>query len=310
MSRHAGEPDGHNRVDEPSHYLPDGEARRRGTCAVPDLQTFSLVLKVVTPILAGSVLEALDLSAQISAELQAWTQLLAPLVSQGTDIFSGRLVMVDDDTMSFLWATATQADARVRLDPETRTVVQGAVWLEESLPPETLLIGLRVPNTAGDQGPRCLRTRYWHLLSRRKRSYNWVEKPAPTAVAAAESVGAHVRSSGFGPLTGPPCGGRGTVRIARIADLTRLGRRQTVAHGRCNLWRRSSGRPSGSCARQMCRRRPRLAPNRCRSKRVVAVAGQRPGSRNTSGPRASGRRQPPAYTGRARPGRARGKVDL
>jgi CRISPR-associated protein Cmr4 len=41
-----------------------------------------------------------------------------------------------------LMETATQLDARVRLDPTTRTVAQGALWLEESLPPESLLVGL------------------------------------------------------------------------------------------------------------------------------------------------------------------------
>ena len=54
----------------------------------------------------------------------------------------GTIAIVDDDTMAFLWETATQVDARVRLDEETRTVAKGALWLEESLPPETLLIGL------------------------------------------------------------------------------------------------------------------------------------------------------------------------
>jgi CRISPR-associated protein Cmr4 len=33
-------------------------------------------------------------------------------------------------------------DQRVRLDEQTRTVDTGALWLEESLPAETILIGL------------------------------------------------------------------------------------------------------------------------------------------------------------------------
>jgi len=88
------------------------------------------------------LLEDLDLPVQHAAEVEEWAQRLAARVSPGTDIFSGRFVIVDDDTMTFLWETATQIDARVRLDPETRTVADGALWLEESLPPETVLIGL------------------------------------------------------------------------------------------------------------------------------------------------------------------------
>jgi CRISPR-associated protein Cmr4 len=95
-------------------------------------------------------LEDLDLSVAEAGEATAWAQRLAPLVSPGADIFTKRFAIVDDDTMTFLWETATQVDSRVRLDEETRTVARRALWLEESLPPETLLIGL----LAADQSRR------------------------------------------------------------------------------------------------------------------------------------------------------------
>ena len=56
--------------------------------------------------------------------------------------FTKRFVIVDDETMAFLWETATQTDTRVRIHPETRSVAKGMLWIEESLPPETLLIGI------------------------------------------------------------------------------------------------------------------------------------------------------------------------
>ena len=87
-------------------------------------------------------LEDVDLTATEAAEATAWAQRLAPLASPGDDIFTKRFAIVDDETMAFLWETATQVDARVRLDERTRTVAKGALWLEESLPPETLLLGL------------------------------------------------------------------------------------------------------------------------------------------------------------------------
>lgn len=87
-------------------------------------------------------LEDLDLPAVESAAAQAWAKKLSDLVSPGDDIFTKRFVIVDDDTMTFLWETATQVDARVRLDQSTRTVASGALWFEESLPPESLLIGV------------------------------------------------------------------------------------------------------------------------------------------------------------------------
>lgn len=92
-------------------------------------------------------LEDLNLPAQVSTEVTAWAKLLAPLASPGGDIFTTRFAVVDDDTMAFLSETATQVDARVRINADTRTVAEGALWLEESLPPETLLLGL----LAGDR---------------------------------------------------------------------------------------------------------------------------------------------------------------
>lgn len=86
-------------------------------------------------------LEDLDLPASESPALGEWAELLATSVSPGIDIFSKRFVIVDDDTMGFLWETVTQVDARVRIGDEG-TVARGALWLEESLPPETLLVGL------------------------------------------------------------------------------------------------------------------------------------------------------------------------
>lgn len=92
-------------------------------------------------------LEDLDLPAAEVSEVAPWAAQLAPLVSLEEDIFTKRFAIVDDETMAFLWETATQIDARVRIDGGTRTVASGALWLEESLPPETLLVGL----LAGDQ---------------------------------------------------------------------------------------------------------------------------------------------------------------
>ncbi len=92
---------------------------------------------------AGKVyLEDLDLAAEKDRKVKAWGAFLAPLVfPSAPDMMSRRFLVVDDETMSFLWETATQVDARIRIDPRTRTVAEGALWYEESLPPETVLIG-------------------------------------------------------------------------------------------------------------------------------------------------------------------------
>jgi CRISPR-associated protein Cmr4 len=53
-----------------------------------------------------------------------------------------RLCIVSDDTLSFLLATATEITARIRLEDEKKTVAQGALWYEEALPVETVLVSL------------------------------------------------------------------------------------------------------------------------------------------------------------------------
>lgn len=87
-------------------------------------------------------LQDLDLVVSDDKAMADWTNVLHRLVSPGADIFSKRLVLVHDDTMSFLAETCTQIDTRVSIDSTTGTAVDSALWTEESLPPETLLIAL------------------------------------------------------------------------------------------------------------------------------------------------------------------------
>lgn len=57
------------------------------------------------------------------------------------DQFVKRVCIVDDETMTFLWETATQIDARNRIGPDG-VVADGQLWWEESLPAETVLLGV------------------------------------------------------------------------------------------------------------------------------------------------------------------------
>jgi CRISPR-associated protein Cmr4 len=88
-------------------------------------------------------LEALDLPAAEDAVVDRWADFIARVLPAAERaLVQQRFAVVDDDTMSFLWETATQVDTRVRIDPGTGVVEDGALWTEESLPPETLLLGL------------------------------------------------------------------------------------------------------------------------------------------------------------------------
>jgi CRISPR-associated protein Cmr4 len=89
-------------------------------------------------------MQDLDLQANEDPGVAAWADRLATYVAEPTlqRAFLSRFLVIDDDTMAFLWETGTQLDARVRIDDDTRTAAEGALWLEESLPPETILVGV------------------------------------------------------------------------------------------------------------------------------------------------------------------------
>jgi len=84
-------------------------------------------------------LEDLDLKAQEESGAKAWEDWLAERL--GAPV-KGRLAVVHDDLMGYLLETATEVVARIRLDDETKTVAQGALWYEENLPAESVLYSL------------------------------------------------------------------------------------------------------------------------------------------------------------------------
>lgn len=104
-------------------------------------------------------LEDLDLSVapEHDAALDAWAQGLAGVLPETERaLLTKRLVLVDDETMSFLWETATQVDTRVSIDPDTGTAAKGQLWTEESLPAETLLVGVMGATGTFNPAPRKL----------------------------------------------------------------------------------------------------------------------------------------------------------
>jgi len=87
------------------------------------------------------VLEDLELTAKPAKDvndLAEWIKKAFALDSQA------RLCIVSDDTLSFLLETATEVTARIRIEDKTKTVADGALWYEEALPVETVLMSMVV----------------------------------------------------------------------------------------------------------------------------------------------------------------------
>lgn len=101
-------------------------------------------------------LQDLDLKARVDDDVMAWANFLSTYLMNPEEkaLFIRRFMVVDDESMSYLCQAATQVDARIRLDVNTRTVADGALWYEESLPPETLLIGLLMATDSFDKSSK------------------------------------------------------------------------------------------------------------------------------------------------------------
>ena len=91
------------------------------------------------------IFEDLDFDSQNDKESvgKAWADLIARHIPscEGTALQS-RFCIVHDDVMSYLVEHGTEVATRIRLDNDSKTVARGALWTEESLPSESVLVSL------------------------------------------------------------------------------------------------------------------------------------------------------------------------
>jgi CRISPR-associated protein Cmr4 len=118
-------------------------------CTIPplsDVQHAAVSGKAIRYTPEQVVIEDLDLNVanDLTDLAQAWAAWIGrhALDADGAAMLQERLCIVHDDVLSFLLTTATEVIARVRLNPEEKTVAPGALWYEEALPAETLLVGI------------------------------------------------------------------------------------------------------------------------------------------------------------------------
>jgi CRISPR-associated protein Cmr4 len=57
-------------------------------------------------------------------------------------LFKNHFAIVDDNVLNFFCETALPVDARIAIDDQTGTVKGGALWYEETIPIETIFIGV------------------------------------------------------------------------------------------------------------------------------------------------------------------------
>jgi len=92
------------------------------------------------------LLEEMDLLIDADDNLaNEWAGIIAPLFysdEEGQTIFRKRFAIVDDNALNFCCDSGLPVDARIAIDHETGTVKKGALWYEETVPPESLFAGI------------------------------------------------------------------------------------------------------------------------------------------------------------------------
>lgn len=100
---------------------------------------------LATPMPGTAFLEDIDLQVAVDGAAAEWATFIGHAVFQNDEwraTFSSRFAVAPDDIFNYFAETATEVTARVRIDDATKTVQDGALWYEESLPAETILAGM------------------------------------------------------------------------------------------------------------------------------------------------------------------------
>lgn len=107
-------------------------------------------------------LEDLELCVKEGDEQQTITRKWAdwigghvfPQDAEWQNMLKARFCVVHDDVFNFLITTATEVSARIRLQENSKTVVDGGLWYEEALPTETILSGIVMATPHKDEKVR------------------------------------------------------------------------------------------------------------------------------------------------------------
>jgi len=95
-------------------------------------------------------LEEYAFSQQYSPDLVPWCELFSRFCDLGKAEIARQLTVITDDQFAYLCQSAIPLHPHIALDYATKRVVDGALWYEEALPPETLFYTLLAATQARD----------------------------------------------------------------------------------------------------------------------------------------------------------------
>jgi CRISPR-associated protein Cmr4 len=90
-------------------------------------------------------LEDLDITARTDALADHWSGYFAEKLfseDKERDSFKNRFIILSDNVFNFLCETGTEVSPHIRINDESKTTSDHALWYEEALPTETILSGV------------------------------------------------------------------------------------------------------------------------------------------------------------------------
>lgn len=119
------------------------------SCLLPDVSDLKIVMKTGP---GRVVLDDLDFEVVAGEPANEIARILGEIFFPGREkdqaFLKAHFCIVPDDVMGLLLEMGTELQTHVRLNPDTKTVDNGALWQEESLPVESLLVSLVLVNGA------------------------------------------------------------------------------------------------------------------------------------------------------------------
>jgi CRISPR-associated protein Cmr4 len=142
------------------------DARESGQGDVPIPEPASVERATVTKeakIKSGDkvIFEDLDFVAAVDDKTTALAEWIGKRVFPDSEpdaatwrrLLAEKLCVVHDDAMAYFAEHGTDVVTRIALDPDLKTVKSGALWTEESLPSETVLVSLVAGQSNGKLSP-------------------------------------------------------------------------------------------------------------------------------------------------------------
>lgn len=84
------------------------------------------------------ILEDIDLEARVGAVKDLAEELGRLVFGNEAGYFQERFALVHDDVFAYFCEMGMEIIARVKLNPDSKTVVKGGLWYEEAIPAETV----------------------------------------------------------------------------------------------------------------------------------------------------------------------------